>query len=204
MKLDKIIINKALDLLAEKINENDLTCRICIYDDEAMLHIGGIRNKTNDVDFRVLNIKRLNKEYDFEESEIQILRRLINEVAEELNLNSDWMNDGVKGFISENEDFSEEISYGDGILSVVYHSIEYLLAMKCVSMRNLNDSIHDREDIKNLLNILEINDCNKVYDIIELYYPVALIQPKTMYGIEEIVEKIKFENQLEDQITPSM
>ncbi|MBQ7585080.1 MAG: hypothetical protein IJU40_02385 [Desulfovibrionaceae bacterium] len=204
MKLDKIIINKALDLLAEKINENDLTCRICIYDDEAMLHIGGIRNKTNDVDFRVLNIKRLNKEYDFEESEIQTLRRLINEVAEELNLNSDWMNDGVKGFISENEDFSEEISYGDGILSVVYPSIEYLLAMKCVSMRNLNDSIHDREDIKNLLNILEINDCNKVYDIIELYYPVALIQPKTMYGIEEIVEKIKLENQLEDQITPSM
>ena len=204
MKLDKIIINKALDLLAEKINENDLTCRICIYDDEAMLHIGGIRNKTNDVDFRVLNIKRLNKEYDFEESEIQTLRRLINEVAEELNLNSDWMNDGVKGFISENEDFSEEISYGDGILSVVYPSIEYLLAMKCVSMRNLNDSIHDREDIKNLLNILEINDCNKVYDIIELYYPVALIQPKTMYGIEEIVEKIKLESQLEDQITPSM
>ena len=204
MQLDKKIINKALNLLAEKINNNNLTCRICIYGGGAMLHLGGMRNKTNDIDFHVLNLERVNKAYDFEETEIQTLRRLINEVAEELNLNSDWMNDGVKGFIAEHETFSEEVSYGDGSLSVVYPSIEYLLAMKCVAMRNSDDSLHDKEDIKKLLHILAINDYNKIYDIIELYYPVELIQPKTMYGIEEIIEKIKLENNLEDLVTPSI
>ena len=64
---------------------------------------------TSDVDCRVINIERLNKDCNFEETEIQMLRKIIVEVAEILNLNDDWMNYGVKGFISDNENFSEEL-----------------------------------------------------------------------------------------------
>ena len=59
-----------------------------------------------------------------------------------------------------------------------------MLAMKCVSARaDTNDS----SDIIFLLKHLNINDKNKVYEIISKYYRENTVPAKTRFIVEEIL-----------------
>ena len=90
---------------------------------------------------------------------MQKFRKSIAATGDELGIPEDWMNDAVKGFISENEELVDGKDYEYGELSVSSPSLEYLLAMKCMSMRSIEDSPHDRKDIKILLNLLKNRFC---------------------------------------------
>ena len=69
-------------------------------------------------------------------------------------------------------------------LKVWAPTAEYMLAMKCVSARaDTNDS----SDIIFLLKHLNINDKNKVYEIISKYYRENTVPAKTRFIVEEIL-----------------
>ena len=192
--LDKDIINKAFSLLGLKLEKNKIIARICVYGGSALLFISTIKRMSADIDYRIIELKSINSEFSEYSSLINKFRKILLEIKEELNLPEDWMNDGVKGFISTDEILSDEITFGDGSLTVIFPSLEYILAMKCIAMRSVDESVHDKNDIKLLIKELNIKDHNKVFDIVQKFYPEKFILPKTSLGILEILQEIENEN----------
>lgn len=63
----------------------------------------------------------------------EIVRRLARQVAVDVGVDENWLNDAAKGFLGERGEFSQwlELSH----LKVFIPLPEYLLAMKCVAFR---------------------------------------------------------------------
>jgi len=101
------------------------------------------------------------------------------------NLPEDWLNDSVKGFVTENAPVEDFMSF-DG-LKITTVTSEYLLAMKLLSARY---GEKDAEDIRFLMKKLNIGTMNEACEIVTQFYPVNRILPKTRYVIEECLEEI--------------
>lgn len=115
------------------------------------------------------------------------LREMIGTVAARHGLPADWLNDGVKGFVSDKgvQDYRlyEEMSH----LRFFSAAPEYLLAMKCISLR-LGDS-HDENDVRFLLDRLGINEVERAFGIVEKYYQRDRIPPKTQFALQELIAR---------------
>lgn len=66
---------------------------------------------------------------------------------------------------------------------------EYLLAMKCMSMRMGKDET-DIRDIRFLMNHLGLRNAEAVLAVVERYYPQNRIQPKTRFALEELCQEL--------------
>jgi hypothetical protein len=106
------------------------------------------------------------------------LRRAAQVVGEREGLPPNWLNDAVKGFFSESARFEvfAELSH----LRVFTAHPEYLLAMKCLSMR-LGEDFHDRDDVAALLKILGISRVADAERILARYYPLDRYPVKARY-----------------------
>jgi len=119
----------------------------------------------------------------------EVFRRLAREIAEEMHLAEDWLNDGVKGYVSNAPEYT-----GDGLpqmsnLRVIRPTAEYLLAMKCIAARLPSYATKgDRHDIVFLMNHLGLKDAEAVFKVVEKFYSSEHILPKTQFLIEELVE----------------
>jgi len=106
-------------------------------------------------------------------------------VAHELDLPEEWMNDGVKGFLSHNEELSAEpIADLEKLsnLRILYPTAEYLLAMKCISARS-EETSEDRGDVELLVRSLGLRSEEEVMEIVEQFYPVERLHIKTRYFV---------------------
>jgi hypothetical protein len=74
-------------------------------------------------------------------------------------------------------------------MTVFVAAPEYLLAMKCMSMR-LGKGDSDLEDVRFLMSHLGLQKTEDVLDLVSRYYPEDRIQPKTRFAIEEICQRI--------------
>jgi len=85
-------------------------------------------------------------------------------MAEKHNLEHDWLNDGVKGFLTEKMSFDKHLSFSN--LQVYNVNAEGLLAMKLTSARprsqDMNDSVF-------LMKALGITKQEQLFDIMEKY-----------------------------------
>ncbi|MBN1115196.1 MAG: hypothetical protein JXA66_07640 [Oligoflexia bacterium] len=111
--------------------------------------------------------------------------KAIKKVAEKNSITEDWLNDGVKGFISTKGTFDNYLDLPN--LKIFSASAEYLLAMKCLSMR-LGLEFHDESDVRYLLRYLNITKQEEVIKIIEKFYDSNFIPQKTYYAIQEMLE----------------
>ncbi len=125
------------------------------------------------------------KDIDAVFSPKEIIRDSAKQIANKYALNEDWLNDAVKGFLSEKGDFEEFINLP--YLKVFIARPEYLLAMKCLAMR-LGAEYKDEQDVIFLLRILNITSYTKAVKIISQYYPVESFPQKTLYALEEICQ----------------
>jgi hypothetical protein len=116
----------------------------------------------------------------------EAVRKAAARVAAKAGIDADWLNDGVKGFISEQADFAPflELSH----LRVMVARPEYLLAMKCLAMR-IGAEFHDEQDVRFLLRLLEISSFDQAIAIIAKYYPRERFPQKTLYALEELLSK---------------
>ena len=119
------------------------------------------------------------------------MHQLIAEVAQELHLPSDWLNDGVKGFVSPEGEVQRYLGDSFKNLDIFMATPQYLFAMKCLSCRNLAESSTELSDIKFLINYLNINSVDEAEEIILNYYPANAYKPKTHYMLEELFEDIE-------------
>lgn len=98
-----------------------------------------------------------------------------------------WLNDAVKGFLGDRVETRPLLDLPH--LKVFVAVPEYLLAMKCMSMRIGKDET-DIRDIRFLMSELGLRQAADVLAIVERYYPASLIQPKTRFAIEELCQEM--------------
>jgi hypothetical protein len=114
-----------------------------------------------------------------------VINKIAAAIARREGLPSDWLNDGVKGFVGANAPAEDFITL-DG-LHVQTVSAEYLLAMKLMSARYGET---DYNDILFLLNKMNITTVEAATDVLLAYFPERQILPKTQYVIEELISSI--------------
>jgi hypothetical protein len=99
---------------------------------------------------------------------------------------TDWLNDAVKGFLSERGEFTAFLELDH--LRVMLAQPEYLLAMKCLSLR-LAAEFHDEDDIRYLLRHLDIATYEQAVQVITRFYPLERFPQKTLYALAELLPK---------------
>jgi hypothetical protein len=162
-----------LTILNKKLKEKDINAEINIYGGAVMCLYFNSRTSTQDIDAIF---------YPSHE-----IRKLISEIATDYNLPDNWLNDGVKGYLSNNNDVID-LEQNLSNIKLCVASPEYMLAMKAMSARiNIDKDSKDVMDLKFLLSYLEITTVSDAIDVVLKYFPSSLILPKTEYLLEEIL-----------------
>jgi hypothetical protein len=176
-KIDRDTLIQALDSLSSQLQREGVTGELCLYGGAVMVLAFQARQSTRDVDAIF--------------QPASAVRHAARLVADELNLEEHWLNDGVKGFISQRE----QVTSGDlpqfPALRVVMATPEYLLAMKCMAARvavTANEP-SDVADILFLIRHLGIQTPDAVLELVEDYYPRERIPVRTQYLVESLFEE---------------
>jgi len=114
------------------------------------------------------------------------VRQAAARVAVHAGIQSDWLNDGVKGFLSERGEFTPFLELDH--LRVMVAQPEYLLAMKCLSLR-IGAEFHDEDDVRYLLRHLAIDSYEQAVAAITRFYPLERFPQKTLYALGELLPK---------------
>ncbi len=114
------------------------------------------------------------------------IRAAAARVAIRAGINPDWLNDGVKGFLSARGDFAPFLELDH--LRIMVAQPQYLLAMKCLAMR-IGAEFHDEDDIRYLLRYLDLRNYEDAIAIITMYYPLERFPQKTLYALAELLPK---------------
>lgn len=95
-----------------------------------------------------------------------------------------WLNDAVKGFLSPSGEYDPYLELPN--LRLFVARPEYLLAMKCASMR-LGEEFHDLDDVRYLLRYLNIATADEALGIVTRYFRADQLPPKTRFALEELL-----------------
>jgi hypothetical protein len=128
------------------------------------------------------------------ESDRAFVRQAASIVAAEFGWPTDWINDGVKGFLSSQDESKDAKSLfrtypdetGPG-LRILVATPAYLFAMKCLAMRiGGTDERGDIEDIILPGALLNVRTAQDAFALISRYYPLGKLPPKVQFGLEEV------------------
>ncbi|PIR25577.1 MAG: hypothetical protein COX62_00845 [Deltaproteobacteria bacterium CG_4_10_14_0_2_um_filter_43_8] len=163
-------IKKLFHLLNEELTQEKVQGELYLVGGAVMCLVFQARDATKDVDA-------------FFEPSTKI-RQAAARVAVKAKLDADWLNDSVKGYLSQKGKFVPFLDLSN--LKIMVANAEYLLAMKCLAMR-IGEEFHDEEDIRYLLRFLNLSSYKKACALIEKYYPIKQFPQKTLYALEEIL-----------------
>jgi hypothetical protein len=165
-------IRRLFDLLNEELRQSDTDAELFLVGGAVMCLAYASRPSTQDVDalFRP-------------PAEV---RKAAARAAIRAAVDPNWLNDGVKGFLSPHGDFAPFLELDH--LRVMVARAEYLLAMKCLAMR-IGAEFHDEDDVRYLLRHLDIQDYEKAIAVIKNYYPLERFPQKTLYALAELLQK---------------
>jgi hypothetical protein len=122
------------------------------------------------------------------------VRTAAQEIATEFDWDENWLNDGVKGFLSAADSSVDAkrlmFTYPSDVqpgLRVFVASAPYLFAMKSLAMRIAGaDEKRDLDDIRQLGETLGIRSAEQALTIVGRFYPAERLPPKTRFGLQEI------------------
>lgn len=182
-RLSKELILAALARLNELLHEKGVMGELCIFGGAAMVLAFDARESTRDVDGIFVP-----------KHEVVTSAR---QVAEEFGFEPDWLNDGVKGFISDKAEITADGMPVYSNLRILRPTTEYLLAMKCLASRAAEfGSEGDRADIITLLKRTGITNSFAVCELVAHYYKESLLPPRVRFYIEELVAEVNAKNDL--------
>lgn len=177
--IDKKLLRKALEYLGELLDKHGLQCKICLYGGSALIFLTDFREMSNDVDYRIIEI---NKQNIIDAHTKNIFSLLVFEVAEKMGFDIDWMNRAVEAFVSKNEEYSYSESFANNALTVLIPSLECILAMKCVAMRDYKDV----DDIKNIVKKIGLKSVDQIIEIVNMFYPRQQVALDIIIKLEDI------------------
>jgi hypothetical protein len=112
------------------------------------------------------------------------VRKAAARVARRAGVDPDWLNDGVKSFLSPQGEFAPFLALDH--LNVMVALPEYMLAMKSLAM-GIGTEFHDEDDVRYLLRHLDVRSCEKAIVIITKYFPLERFPQKTLYALQELL-----------------
>jgi hypothetical protein len=168
--LDREKILRLFEKLNEKLKARDIKGEIGIVGGAVMCVVYQARVSTKDIDGIFVPTA--------------IIRDLANSLAEEEEIEPNWLNDGAKGYLVDGFKRNDVVNLSN--LSVWAPEANYMLAMKCLSARY---DTEDKNDVIFLLKHLKIATPEAVFKIVTTYYPNARIPTKTQFFIEELLDK---------------
>lgn len=177
--LSRVTILRALERLSDELGREGISGEICLFGGTVMVLAYSARLATKDVDALF--------------QPAPLIRALAGRIAEEERLPGEWLNDGVKGFLSARH----ETTTGDlpqfPHLRLTMPVPEYLLAMKCMAARmgGTGEGASDVPDIIFLIRHLGLQSAAEVLETVARYYPASRIPLKTQYLIEGLFEEGK-------------
>jgi len=104
--------------------------------------------------------------------------------AVQAGLPADWLNDGVKGFLSEHGEYATFLQRHH--LHAMVAQPAYLLTMKCLALR-IGAEFHDEDDIRYLLRHLDIRSYEQALAVVTRYYPLERFPQKTLSALQELL-----------------
>ena len=181
---DRPTLEYALAELGQRAFAAGRTVEIVVYGGSALLLTLNRQINTGDVDAY--------------SRETRISSKLAAEMAEEFGWDENWLNDGVKGWLSSRDAdpdvkalFKTYPAEDQPGLRVYTAKPEYLFAMKCRAMRVGGvETNSDIDDIKLLARAIGLKSSQDALTLVEKFYPQNMLQPKTRLGLEEIFSSL--------------
>ena len=170
MQLTKEQILDLFDRLNSELSRGDIRGELYLVGGAVMCLVHEARESTKDIDGYFRPAREL--------------RAAAKEISKEEGLDDSWLNDAVKGFLSEKGEFDSYLELSH--LKVYTALPEYLLALKCLAMR-IGEEFYDLDDVRYLLRSLNITDYQSALDLITSYYPIERFPQKTLYALEELI-----------------
>ena len=165
-------IRRLFELLNEELRRSETQGELYLVGGAVMCLAYATRPSTQDVDGLFRPARQV--------------REAAARVAVQGGLQADWLNDGVKGFLSEYGEYATFLEVDH--LRVMVAQPAYLLAMKCLSLR-IGAEFHDEDDIRYLLRHLDIASYEQAVAVITRFYPLERFPRKTLYALEELLPK---------------
>lgn len=177
--LTREVILRALGSLSEELGRQGVTGELCLFGGTVMVLAFTARLSTKDVDALF--------------QPASLIRDLARRVAEAQRLPADWLNDGVKGYVSARHETTAGNLPQFPHLRLTMPVPEYLLAMKCMAARlgGTSGEPSDIPDIVFLIRHLRLQSAREVLDLVGQYYPANLTPVKTQYLVEGLFEEGK-------------
>lgn len=169
-KLTKADILRLFELLDRELEKEDSLGELYVVGGAVMCLVLDARDATKDVDAFFKPTK--------------VVRDAAARVAAHAGVASDWLNDAVKGFLSDRGAFASYLERPH--LRVYVAEPHYLFAMKCAAMR-LGEEFHDLDDVRYLLRHLDITSLKEALEIIGQYFDDDQLHPKTRLALEELL-----------------
>ncbi|MBX3732318.1 MAG: hypothetical protein KF791_06955 [Verrucomicrobiae bacterium] len=175
--LTREAIVDALSALSDELGKQGVIGEVCLFGGTVMVLAFNARLSTKDVD-AIFHPTTLTRE-------------LVRRIGEERQLPPDWLNDGVKGFVSDRHETTTGNLPQFPNLRLTMPVPEYLLAMKCMAARvgGTTGEGSDVPDIEFLIRHLRLENARAVLDLVSRYYPENRIPPRTQYLVEGLFEE---------------
>ena len=175
--LTRETIVRGLQLLSDQLGKQGVIGEVCLFGGAVMVLAFTARLTTKDVDAVF--------------QPAQTVRDLARGIAQQLLLPADWLNDGVKGFISARHETTPGNLPQFAHLRLTMPVPQYLLAMKCMAARlgGTADEPSDVADIVFLVRHLKLKSAQEVLEWVGLYYPAERIPVKAKYLVEGLFDE---------------
>jgi hypothetical protein len=170
VSLTRADIARLFELLNNELAQIDIDAEVYVVGGAVMCLALDARGATRDVDAVFKPAK--------------LVREAGARVAAIADVPENWLNDAVKGYLSQRGDFDPFLERSHLRVFVAHPS--YLLAMKCMAMR-LSEEFHDLDDVRYLLRYLNITNAEEALAIVDAYYDEAQIPLKTRLALEELL-----------------
>ena len=170
MEYSKHDIKRLFRRLNDELSRREVTGEVYLVGGAVMCLVFDARRSTKDVDAFFRPAREV--------------REAAQAIAAQSGLSPDWLNDAVKGYLSDRGDFHPYLESSN--LRILTAAPEYLLAMKCLAMR-LGEEFHDEDDVRFLLRYLNLTDYRTALDTVTRYYPLEQFPQKTLYALEEML-----------------